>query len=95
MFTKLIKGIGLILLLLSMAYASNWDLPEETRDSWLEDHAEEIAEYEESRERLPYVVINGEIYEGQYIDGMWYEPLEIYGGLIPDEFFMESENADL
>lgn len=95
MFMKLIKKIGLILLLLAMAYASNWDLPKETRDSWLEDNAEEIAEYEGSMECLPYVVINGEKYEGQYIDGMWYEPLEIYGGLIPDEFFMESENADL
>ena len=94
MFMKLIKRVGLLLLVLSMMYASNWDLPKETRESWRVDHAEEIAEYEKSKGELPRVVIDGDIYEGQYIDGMWYEPLEIYGGAIPDEF-MENDNANL
>lgn len=39
----------------------------------------------------PYVIINGEKYEGAFIDGMWYEPLEIYGGAIPDEFLENPE----
>ena len=89
---KVLKIIGMIILALSMGYASNWDMPKETRASWVEEHREEIEEYERSREFTPYVIIDGEIYEGQYIDGMWYEPLEIYGGAIPDEFLMGEED---
>lgn len=46
---KILKIIGLVILLLSMAYASNWDLPKETQADWEREHAEEIEAYLEAR----------------------------------------------
>lgn len=92
MFTKLIKRLGVVLLILAMMYASNWDLPKETKEGWNLKHAEELENY--YNRELNVYVINGEVYEGMYLDGMWYEPLEIYGGAIPDEF-MENDDANL
>lgn len=44
---KILKGIGLALLFISMAYASNWDLPKETRADFTAEHQEEIRQYYE------------------------------------------------
>lgn len=90
---KTIKRVAFILLLIAMAYASNWDLPKETRESWKQEHKEELEAYEEAREIDTSIEINGEIYEGQYIDSMWYEALEFYGGAIPDEL-LEGEDDE-
>lgn len=65
---RVLKVIGLLLLLFTMAYMTRYDVPNDI-----------------------YVVINGEKVYGRCVDGMWYEPLEVYGGSIPDEFF-EGEN---
>lgn len=80
MIKRIIKILGIITLLVCMGYASNWDIPKETakQDTYYE------PEYH-------VFVINGEIYEGSYIDGEWAEALEQYAGRIPDEFL---ENPD-
>ena len=84
---KLLKIIGITILFISMAYASNWDLPKEDNSAYLE----ALEKYEAERGRTYKIVIDGDVYEGAYIDGMWYEALEIYGGAIPEEFM---ENSD-
>lgn len=43
---KILKIIGITLLLISMGYASNWDLPKETRADKLAGLEEELREYE-------------------------------------------------
>ena len=85
---KGVKIIGIILLLISMGWASNWDLPKEDRSA---EYVEALERYEAERGRTYKVIIDGDVYEGAYIDGMWYEALEIYGGAIPEEFM---ENSD-
>lgn len=85
---KIVKALGIAVLLIAMAYASNWDLPKQT---WEEAHQEELKAYEETRGQTHRIEIDGDIYEGVYIDGMWYEPLEVYGGAIPEEY-MEGGN---
>ena len=44
---KILKVIGIAVLLCAMAYASNWDLPKETRADKLAGLEEEIAQYYE------------------------------------------------
>ena len=75
---RLLKGLGLAILLTSMAWASNWDLPKETHAAWEQEHQEEIERYEEARGKTHRIVIDDDVYEGAYIDGMWYEPAELY-----------------
>lgn len=72
---KKIKTVGLLLLIAAMMYASNWDLP---KSSWADEHQEELKAYEEARGKFYRVEIDGDIYEGAYIDGLWIEPAEIY-----------------
>ena len=95
---RFLKIIGVIALLIAMGYASNWDLPKEDKT---------IADFERVEPTKVvigddvyegvyldveyYVEIDGERIYGQVIDGMWYEPLELIGGAIPDEFM---ENSD-
>lgn len=94
MYMRLIKRIGIVALILSMMYASNWDLPQETREDWLREHETEIEEYERLIQEKECVVIDGEVYTGEYINGVWYEALEIYGGSIPEEY-MEKSDVDI
>ena len=87
MFMRLIKRIGIVILVLSMMYASNWDLPKETPEDWEREHWEELRVYEQN-------FYENEIPHGRYIDGVWYESLELYGGVIPEEY-METEDVEI
>lgn len=69
---KLLKGIGLALLLCAMGYASNWDLPPETKEDWEAEHWEALQAYEEARQQK-----NG-------FDHV--EMLEAWPGAIPEEY---------
>ena len=81
--------MGLIILLASMAYASNWDLPQKSQLDRELEHREELQRYEEERGKIYRIVIDGEVYEGAYIDGMWYEPAELYQEVV-DAFLGET-----
>ena len=81
---KLIKKIGIVLLILSMMYASNWDLPKETKEDWEAEHWEELRVYEMN-------FYENEMPHGRYIDGVWYESLELYGGVIPERCMEDAE----
>lgn len=84
---KLLKIIGITILFISMAYASNWDLPKEENLD-----ADALKYYQEHKGETFKVIIDGQEIEGQYIDGLYYEALEIYGGSLPREVM---EDADL
>ena len=86
----MLRILGLTILLISMAWASNWDLPKETHADWEAEHQEEIQRYEEERGKTYQIIIDGEVYEGAYIDGMWYEPAELYQEVV-DAFMGEKE----
>ena len=81
---KGLKVIGILLLLISMAWASNWDVPKE---SWQDAHREEVQAYEEERAKVHQVVIGDDVYEGAYIDGMWYEAAELFQEVT--DFYLE------
>ena len=78
---KILKIIGITILFISMAYASNWDLPKEENID-----ADALNYYQEHKDDTFKVRFDGQVIEGQYIEGMWYEALEMYGGVIPDEY---------
>ena len=73
---KKLKIIGIILLLIAIGYASNWDLPKE----------------EKIKRDVHYIEVNGQRYYGTYVDGIWYEPLEVYAGALPEELMEGEEN---
>lgn len=79
---KILKGIGIILLIISMMYASNWDLPKETRVDYLANLEEEIEQYEQSKKCI-------EVNTGEYINGVWVEYWEMYGGPLPSEVLID------
>lgn len=61
---RLAKIIGVILLLIAMAYMSNWDVPKYTNEAL--------------SDVTYYVEVDGQRYYGRFIDGVWYEPSELY-----------------
>ena len=88
---KILKGIGIALLLVAMAYASNWDLPKETRATWKIDHAEELEQYEIIK--ASGVQVDGVMYYGRFDeDGNWHEPAEIYQEVV-DYYLRGGENG--
>lgn len=52
MIKKIIKGIGLAVLFIAMAYASNWDLPKETAADRISQ--EDLQTYNEIRSAESY-----------------------------------------
>lgn len=92
---RMLKIVGICLLLIAMGYASNWDIPKETQADWEREHWEELKAYEEAKNaELPYVIINGDKYEGAYIDGMWYEPAELYQEVVDCYIEKGAENGE-
>ena len=87
---RILKILGLAVLLMSMAYASNWDLPKEAI-SRTSDYCEALERYEEERGKTYRIVIGDDVYEGAYIEGMWYEPSELYQEVV-DELLDERDN---
>lgn len=80
---KVLKIIGIALLVMALCHASNWDLPQ--ADS---DYEQALAEY--NKLKNTWIVIEGEEYEGMVINGLYYEPLELWQGSLPISV-MESE----
>lgn len=46
---RILKRIGLVLLVVAMMYASNWDVPKETKADWEREHWEALQVYAESK----------------------------------------------
>ena len=64
---RVLRALGVIILLAAMAYASNWDLPKQSHQDWEEEHWEELQRYEEERGKTYRIVIGDDVYEGAYL----------------------------
>lgn len=87
---KVLKIIGIAILLTAMAYASNWDLPTPDKE-YSREYQEAFEYYMEHKDDTGMMIIDGVIIEGQYIDGMWYEGLELWKGSLPSEVLEHAE----
>lgn len=90
---RLLKIIGIAILLVSMAYASNWDLPKEDATESPE-YQKALEHYLEHKDDMHTIVRDGVIIEGQLhpesVD------MELVPGPLPQEYFEGvDEDADL
>ena len=83
---RVLKVIGVLVLLSLMGCASNWDVPKE---DWKEEHKEEIRAYEEAK-KTTTVVIGEDVYEGVYLEED-YTPEELEKPSVPEEYKEEPE----
>ena len=61
---RFLKIIGVIILLIAMGYMTRYDVPKYTNEA--------LADV------TYYVEVDGTRYYGRFINGMWYEPSELY-----------------
>ncbi len=90
---RLLKVLGIAILLLTMAYASNWDLPKEDVTESHE-YQKALEHYLEHRDDIHQITRDGVIIEGQLhpesVD------MELVPGPLPQEYFEGvDEDADI
>ena len=85
MFTKLIKGLGILLLIVAMMYASNWDLPKEDKTESAE-YQKALEHYLEHKDDWHVIVRDGVVIEGPYLHPESVD-MELVPGPLPAEYF--------